>query len=183
MQIFDEMLGTDGNVREVYTKLNAWFAQASPEVLSSRFTEAEAFFRRIGITFAVYGDAQGTERLIPFDIVPRMLAAKEWAFLTKGLKQRVKAINAFVGDIYGSREIIRAGIIPEDLILQNPTFHPEMMQFRPAGGIYAHISGIDIVRIDAETFYVLEDNARTLPSHMQRQKDVIKNGLGREWNY
>ncbi len=161
MQIFDEMLGTDGNVREVYAKLSAWFAQASPEVLSSRFSEAEAFFRRIGITFAVYGDAQGTERLIPFDIVPRMLAAKEWAFLTKGLEQRVKAINAFVGDVYGNREILRAGIVPEDLILQNPTFRPEMMQFRPAAGIYAHISGIDIVRIDAETFYVLEDNART----------------------
>ncbi len=161
MQIFDEMLGSDGTVREIYAKLSAWFAQASPEVLSSRFSEAEAFFRRIGITFAVYGDAQGTERLIPFDIVPRLLAAKEWAFLTKGLEQRVKAINAFVGDVYGNREILRAGIVPEDLILQNSTFRPEMMQFRPAAGIYAHISGIDIVRIDAETFYVLEDNART----------------------
>lgn len=161
MQIFDEMHGTDGQVRDVYETLARWFEQTPPDVLSNRFAEAEIFFRRIGITFAVYGDAQGTERLIPFDIVPRMLAAKEWAFLKKGLEQRVKALNAFVGDIYGAREILRAGKVPEDLILHNPTFRPEMMQFKPAGGIYAHISGIDIVRVDADTFYVLEDNART----------------------
>jgi len=159
--IFDEMRGTEGSIRPVYQKLARWFEQTPPEVLANRFAEAEAFFRRIGITFAVYGDAQGTERLIPFDIVPRTIANGEWLRLTKGLEQRVRALNRFIGDIYGNREIIRAGIIPEDLVFQNPAFRPEMMQFRPAGDIYVHIAGIDIVRVDADTFYVLEDNART----------------------
>eukprot|EP01037_Dinobryon_pediforme_P010118 gene10119-10185_t len=161
VQIFDEMRGTDGNIRDVYTKLAHWFETTPADVLANRFTEAEAFFRRIGITFAVYGDAQGTERLIPFDIVPRTLASSEWNHLKKGLEQRVRALNRFIGDVYGNRDILRAGIIPEALVYQNPAFRPEMMQFRPAGDIYVHISGIDIVRVAADTFYVLEDNART----------------------
>eukprot|EP01037_Dinobryon_pediforme_P002330 gene2330-2369_t len=161
VQIFDEMRGTDGNIRDVYIKLAHWFETTPADVLANRFTEAEAFFRRIGITFAVYGDAQGTERLIPFDIVPRTLASSEWNHLKKGLEQRVRALNRFIGDVYGNRDILRAGIIPEALVYQNPAFRPEMMQFRPAGDIYVHISGIDIVRVAADTFYVLEDNART----------------------
>ena len=159
--LFDEMNGVDGKVRPVYEALASWFSQAPTELLTNRREEAEEFFRRIGITFAVYGDAQGTERLIPFDIVPRMLSGAEWATLTKGLEQRVKALNTFIGDVYGPRDIVRAGIVPEDLILQNAEFQPMMMQVKPAGGIYVHIAGIDIVRVDAETFYVLEDNART----------------------
>ena len=133
----------------------------NPKSIASRKREAEHFFRRIGITFNVYGDAQGTERLIPFDIIPRVLTASEWAILAKGLEQRVKALNAFIHDAYGAREIISAGIVPEELVLQNPAYQPEMTRFRPAGDIYVHIAGIDIVRVDAETFYVLEDNART----------------------
>ncbi len=158
---FDEMRGTDGNVRNVYKTLANWFDSAPVDLLQNRRKEAEAFFRRIGITFAVYGDAQGTERLIPFDIVPRMMDSSEWAILTKGLEQRVKALNRFIGDVYGAREVIRAGVVPEDVVLQNPEFRPEMMQFRPTSDIYVHIAGIDIIRVDAGTFYVLEDNART----------------------
>ena len=127
----------------------------------SRQTEAEQFFRRIGITFNVYGDAAGAERLIPFDIVPRVLTSAEWALLSRGLEQRVKALNAFIKDAYGDQMIVAAGLVPEDLILQNPAFQPEMMRIRPPGDVYVHIAGIDIVRVDPETFYVLEDNART----------------------
>ena len=159
--LFDEMNGIDGKVRPVYESLANWFAQTPLDLLSNRRDEAEAFFRRIGITFAVYGDAQGTERLIPFDIVPRMLSGREWAILSQGLEQRVRALNTFLADVYGPREIVRAGIVPEDLILQNAEFQPIMTQVKPAGGIYVHIAGIDIVRVDSETFYVLEDNART----------------------
>jgi uncharacterized circularly permuted ATP-grasp superfamily protein len=130
-------------------------------VLGVRKTEAEHFFRRIGITFNVYGDAQGTERLIPFDIIPRILTAAEWSRLAAGLEQRVKALNAFIGDVYGEREIVRAGIVPEELVLHNPAFQPEMTRIEPPGGIYVHIAGIDVVRVDADTFYVLEDNSRT----------------------
>ena len=158
---FDEMRGHDGVVRPVYQGLASWFDATPREILTNRKQEAEQFFRRIGITFAVYGDSQGTERLIPFDIVPRMLDGREWSLLSRGLEQRVRALNAFIADVYGPREIVRAGLVPEDLILQNPAFRPEMTQIDPPGGVYVHIAGIDVVRVDSETFYVLEDNART----------------------
>jgi len=158
---FDEMNTPGGGVRAGYEAIAEWMKQAPRELLASRKLEAEHFFRRIGITFNVYGDNQGTERLIPFDIVPRVLTAAEWQKLVRGLKQRVKALNAFIADSYGDREIVAAGIVPEELILQNPAFQPEMTHFTPPGGIYVHIAGIDIVRVDADTFYVLEDNART----------------------
>jgi uncharacterized circularly permuted ATP-grasp superfamily protein len=158
---FDEMRGTDGIVREAYKTLDRWLAGTPSEVLSVRKTEAEHFFRRIGITFNVYGDAQGTERLIPFDIIPRILTAAEWSRLAAGLEQRIKALNAFIGDVYGEREIVRAGIVPEELVLHNPAFQPEMTRIEPPGGVYVHIAGIDVVRVDADTFYVLEDNSRT----------------------
>ncbi len=155
------MRGSGDVVRSGYRAIDAWLSAATPDVIASRKREAELFFRRIGITFNVYGDAQGTERIIPFDIIPRVLTASEWSLLAKGLEQRVKALNAFIRDVYGAREIIAAGIVPEELVLQNPAFQPEMTRFRPAGDVYVHIAGIDIVRVDADTFYVLEDNART----------------------
>jgi len=158
---FDEMNIPDGGVRAGYEAISEWLKQAPRELLVNRKLEAEHFFRRIGITFNVYGDNQGTERLIPFDIVPRVLTAAEWQKLVRGLEQRVKALNAFVADSYNGREIVAAGIVPEELILQNPAFQPEMTDFMPPGGIHVHIAGIDIVRVDADTFYVLEDNART----------------------
>jgi uncharacterized circularly permuted ATP-grasp superfamily protein len=158
---FDEMNGTDGVVRQGYQGLSEWLASVPPELLANRKSEAEYFFRRIGITFNVYGDAEGTERIIPFDIVPRILTTPEWDKLAKGLEQRVKALNAFIGDAYGEREIVRAGIVPEDLILQNPAFQPMMAAVKPAADLYVHIAGIDVVRVDPDTFYVLEDNART----------------------
>jgi len=158
---FDEMNLPGGRPRPGYDSVAAWLKAVPPEVLANRKAEAEHFFRRIGITFNVYGDARGSERLIPFDIIPRVLSSTEWAHLTVGLEQRVKALNAFIADCYGPREIVRAGIVPEELVLQNPAFQPEMTRISPAGGIYVHIAGIDIVRVDADTFYVLEDNART----------------------
>ncbi|MGL4240199.1 MAG: circularly permuted type 2 ATP-grasp protein, partial [Beijerinckiaceae bacterium] len=158
---FDEMRGTDGSVRAGYQSLSEWLASVPPELLANRKAEAEYFFRRIGITFNVYGDAEGTERIIPFDIVPRILTMPEWEKLAKGLEQRVKALNAFIADAYGDREIVAAGIVPEDLILQNPAFQPIMASVKPAGGVYVHIAGVDIVRDDDKDFYVLEDNART----------------------
>jgi uncharacterized circularly permuted ATP-grasp superfamily protein len=165
--IFDEMRGhgtitaPGDSIRAGYTDLAKWLAAAPPDLMASRKREAELFFRRIGITFNVYGDARGKERLIPFDIVPRVITSIEWQRLALGLEQRVKALNAFIGDVYGQRECVRAGIVPEALVLQNPAFQPEMTRFKPPSGVYVHIAGIDVVRIDADTFYVLEDNART----------------------
>jgi uncharacterized circularly permuted ATP-grasp superfamily protein len=172
---FDEMKGSDGQVRPAYGELSNWLAEIQPEVLDYRRREAELIFQRIGITFAVYGEADAQERLIPFDVLPRILAAAEWDFLRKGLEQRVKAINAYIGDVYGRREILKAGVIPEDLVFQNPVFRPEMNGQKVPHDIYVHIAGIDIVRVDAETFYVLEDNARTPSgvSYMLENREIM----------
>ena len=158
---FDEMKGHDGGVRPPYGELSRWLAELPPEVLDYRRREAELIFRRIGITFAVYGEADAQERLIPFDVIPRIISGVEWRLLEKGLTQRVRAINLFIKDVYGAREILRAGVVPDDLIFRNPAFRPEMSGQSVPHDIYVHIAGIDIVRVDAETFYVLEDNART----------------------
>ena len=158
---FDEMGGFGEGCRPCYAALKRWLDDAPPDLLDQRRKEAELLFRRIGITFAVYGEQAAQERLIPFDIIPRVIAGEEWGKLSLGLEQRVKALNAFLKDVYGSREIVRAGVVPEELILCNPYFRPEMAQLRLVGDIYVAIAGIDVVRVDADTFYVLEDNART----------------------
>jgi uncharacterized circularly permuted ATP-grasp superfamily protein len=177
---FDEMSGqaevyATAAVREAYQGVRNWLDATPPELLAIRRSQAELFFRRIGITFAVYGEAESTERLIPFDIVPRILTQKEWRRLRKGLKQRVRALNAFLKDLYGPRESIRAGIVPEDLIHRNPYYQLEMVGQAVPHDIYVHIAGIDIVRVDADTFYVLEDNARTPSgvSYMLENREVM----------
>src|SRR6201990_1487845 len=172
---FDEMKGTDGQVRPPYSELAGGLGDVKPDVLDYRRKEAELLFRRIGITFAVYGEADATERLIPFDVIPRILSAKEWDTLRRGLEQRVKAINAYLRDIYSRREILRAGIVPEDLVFRNPVFRPEMNGQKVPHDIYVHIAGIDIVRVDAEVFYVLEDNTRTPSgvSYMLENREIM----------
>ncbi|MCA1952456.1 MAG: circularly permuted type 2 ATP-grasp protein [Hyphomicrobiales bacterium] len=172
---FDEMGGIDAPPRPAYAEIAAWFREASPDMIANRKAEAEAFFRRIGITFAVYGDEEGAERIIPFDILPRILSATEWQRLAEGLEQRVQALNAFIGDVYGAREIVRAGIVPEDLILANPAFRPEMTRIRPAKGLYCHVAGIDLVRTGPECFHVLEDNCRTPSgvSYMMENREAM----------
>lgn len=158
---FDEMNGFGEGVRQPYAEYRAWLHQANSSGLSKKARDAQAFFRRTGITFNVYGTEEADERLIPFDLIPRIIGASEWATLTRGIEQRVKAINAFLYDIYHRQEIIRAGRIPEELISQNEAFLPQMIGFDPPGGIYTHIVGIDLVRTGPNEFFVLEDNART----------------------
>ncbi len=172
---FDEMKGNDGSLRPAYGELFRWLSDVPPDVLDYRRREAEVLFRRIGITFAVYGEADAQERLIPFDVLPRILAAAEWDILRAGLEQRVKAINHYIRDIYTRREILKAGVVPEDLVFQNRVFRPEMNGQKVPHDIYVHIAGIDIVRVDAETFYVLEDNARTPSgvSYMLENREIM----------
>ena len=172
---FDEMSGNGGIVRECYGRLSQWLKSAPPELLASRRSQAELLFRRIGITFAVYGEKEATERLIPFDITPRIIARQEWSLLERGLVQRVRALNLFLTDVYGSREILRAGIVPADLVYRNPGYRPEMAGRRVPYDIYCHIAGIDIVRLDDRDFYVLEDNARTPSgvSYMLENREVM----------
>ncbi len=158
---FDEMSGRGETPRAPYQPYRAWFDNEDLRELRKKSTEAERFFRRTGITFNVYGQAEADERLIPFDIVPRIISAREWAKLTKGIEQRVRAINAFLYDIYHRQEILRAGRVPVDLIAKNDAFLPQMIGMAPPGNVYTHIVGVDLVRTGEDDFYVLEDNART----------------------
>ena len=172
---FDEMKGAEGTLRPAYNELFRWLSEVPSDVLDYRRREAEVLFRRIGITFAVYGEADAQERLIPFDVLPRILAAAEWDILRAGLEQRIKAINLYLRDVYTRREILKAGVIPEELVFQNPVFRPEMNGQKVPHDIYVHIGGIDIVRVDAESFYVLEDNARTPSgvSYMLENREIM----------
>ena len=160
---FDEVWGqaTDRAPREGFEGFARWIAETPPQELDRRQRAAEAAFRQLGITFAVYGEDEAAERIIPFDIVPRMFTCAEWKRLKAGLEQRVHAINAFLADIYGDRKILRDGVIPADLVLANPQFRPQVAGAHPPHGVYAHICGIDMVRTGPDAFFVLEDNART----------------------
>ena len=159
--IFDEMLAHPDQPRQPYEPYYNWFSTEDLRHLRRKSAEAEAFFRRIGITFNVYGQDEADERLIPFDIVPRIISAREWATLERGIEQRVRAINAFLHDIYHRQEILRAGRIPQEIISKNSAFLPEMIGVNPPGGVYTHIVGTDLVRTGENEFFVLEDNART----------------------
>jgi uncharacterized circularly permuted ATP-grasp superfamily protein len=172
---FDEMTRSDGSTRAIYAKIARWLAETPPDLLASRRTQAELLFRRIGITFAVYGDKDAAERLIPFDIIPRIIGRNEWTKLEAGLVQRVKALNLFLADIYGAQAILKSGILPPDIIYSNPFFLPEMVGRRVPHDIYVHIAGIDVVRIDEDDFYVLEDNLRTPSgvSYMLENREVM----------
>lgn len=158
---FDEMLNADGSIREPYRILADWVNNQPKSALKQLAADAETIFRRLGITFAVYGSTESTERLIPFDVIPRVISAAEWRRLEKGIEQRVKALNMFLWDLYHNQDIIRAGRVPEKLIVQNEAFCPQMMGLNPPRGVYAHIIGVDIVRTGPDDFYVLEDNLRT----------------------
>ncbi len=165
---FDEMHAAGGAVREHYREYARWLAEQPGDAMRARRDEAEMIFRRVGITFAVYGakdhDGAGTERLIPFDLIPRAIPAHEWAELERGLRQRVTALNRFVHDIYHGQDIVRAGLVPPEQIFGNAQFRPEMMGVDVAGGVYSHIAGIDIVRAanadGSGSYHVLEDNLR-----------------------
>src|SRR5438270_3061698 len=171
---FDEMRGSDGEVRTPYAALNHWLGGLPPDLLDHRRREAELIFRRIGITFAVYGEAESTERLIPFDVIPRILAKTEWDVLRRGLEQRVRALNAYIKDVYNRREIIKHGVVPEELVFRNPVFRPEMNGQKVPHDIYVPIAGVDIVRVGSD-FYVLEDNARTPSgvSYMLENREIM----------
>ncbi len=174
MAAFDEM-GLEGEApRRVYEKVARWLKESPPDLLANRRAQAEFMFRRIGITFGVYGDKEAAERLIPFDIVPRLISRREWRKLEAGLVQRVTALNLFLKDVYGARRVLKEKIVPEDLILRNPHYRPEMIGRRVPHDVYVHIGGIDVVRVDDQDFYVLEDNARTPSgvSYMLENREV-----------
>lgn len=171
---FNEMEDTSGS-RAPYRRIADWIHETGTELLGQRREEAEAIFRKIGITFAVYGEGGDPERLIPFDLIPRAFSAQEWSILDRGIRQRARALNAFLYDIYHRGEIIKAGIVPADLVYRNSAYLPQMVGFDPPGRVYSHIVGIDIVRTGPDSFQVLEDNCRTPSgvSYMLENREIM----------
>ena len=171
---YNEMF--DGEkVREAYASLSDWVARMPAEMRQLKQAEAEALFRRIGITFAVYGEGGDPDRLIPFDMMPRVFLQSEWRKLERGIKQRARALNAFLRDVYGRGEIIRAGRVPARLVYQNAAYEKAVVGFVPPRGVFSHIVGIDIVRTGRDEFFVLEDNCRTPSgvSYMLENREIM----------
>lgn len=171
---FNEMF-QDGQVRQPYARLQDWMQAMPAELRQMKQAEAEALFRRIGITFAVYGEGGDPDRLIPFDMFPRVFSASEWSRLDRGVKQRARALNAFLVDVYGRGEIVRAGRIPARLVYQNAAYEKAAVGFVPPKGVYSHIVGIDLVRTGPDDFFVLEDNCRTPSgvSYMLENREIM----------
>ena len=171
---FNEMY-EGGGVRTPYAGLEGWARDMPADLRGMKQSEAETLFRRIGITFAVYGEGGSPDRLIPFDMFPRVFAADEWDRLERGIKQRARALNAFLADVYNRGEIVRAGRIPAHLVYQNDAYEIAVTGFTPPQGIYSHIVGIDLVRTGPDEFFVLEDNCRTPSgvSYMLENREIM----------
>jgi uncharacterized circularly permuted ATP-grasp superfamily protein len=171
---FNEMYD-GGVVRPPYARLEAWTNAMPAELRSLKQAEAEALFRRIGITFAVYGEGGDPDRLIPFDMFPRVFSASEWGRLERGVKQRARALNAFLADVYTRGEILRAGRVPARLVHGNEAFEKAVVGIVPPRSVYSHIVGIDIVRTGPGDFFVLEDNCRTPSgvSYMLENREIM----------
>ncbi|MCA2010609.1 circularly permuted type 2 ATP-grasp protein [Cereibacter sphaeroides] len=171
---FNEMM-EKGTVRGPYSQLQDWVAQMPAELRNLKQAEAEALFRRIGITFAVYGEGGDPDRLIPFDMFPRVFSGQEWSRLERGIKQRARALNAFLADVYSRGEIVRAGRIPSRLVYLNEAYEKAVAGIRPPKGVFSHIVGIDLVRTGPDDFFVLEDNCRTPSgvSYMLENREIM----------
>ena len=158
---YDEMRTAEGDVRAHFRALADWLAETPAERVAEKRREADLLFHRVGITFAVYGDDAGAERLIPFDTIPRVIPKAEWDELATGLRQRVDALNRFLHDIYHEQRILKDGVIPAEQVLTNDAYQVAMLGLDVVNGVYSHVAGIDLVRNDDGKYYVLEDNLRT----------------------
>ncbi|MEL7559105.1 circularly permuted type 2 ATP-grasp protein [Stutzerimonas chloritidismutans] len=158
---YDEMYDAQGNCRSHYKAFSTWLSDTPPELLAQRRREADLLFHRAGITFTLYGDDQGTERLLPFDTIPRSIPMSEWRTVERGCIQRVQALNMFLADLYRDQRIIKAGLVPAEQVLANDGYQPAMQGLDLHRNLYAHIAGVDLVRDGDGTYYVLEDNLRT----------------------
>lgn len=158
---FDEMTRPDGTIRPAYYEFDRILRETPIDLLKTKQIEADGFFRRLGITFLVYGEGGSSERLIPFDVIPRILDAMEWQLIEHGCVQRVRALNAFLHDLYHDQEILRAGVVPPEMVYLNEAYRPEMQGVDLPRRVYAHIAGVDLVRVGPADFCVLEDNLRT----------------------
>ena len=175
-RFFDEMFAASGRPRDHYRALGERLAALTDDGLRERIHTANAFFLTQGIGFTVYGDEEGTDRIFPFDLIPRIVPAAEWEHVERGLAQRVHALNRFLADLYGPQRILDEGIVPVELVFGSRSFRREMIGVEPAGGVYAHICGIDLIRDHEGRYLVLEDNLRTPSgvSYMLESRQALK---------
>jgi len=173
---YDELIDASGNARPAARAIVKWLNELASEDLAQRKTAAELAIRQMGITFTVYSDKGNIDREWPFDIIPRVIDALEWRQIEKGLKQRLKALNLFVNDLYNDQQIINDGIVPRQLLDSSANFRPECKGIHPPHGVWAHICGSDLVRNEEGTMYVLEDNLRVPSgvSYMIENREVMK---------
>ena len=157
---YDELFDADNKIRPHYQVIHDWLTQTDDELITEKRREADLLFHRVGITFNVYGESQGAERLIPFDMIPRIIPATEWHRLQAGLRQRVTALNRFLFDVYHDHDIIKAGLVPAEQVFANPQYQPAMQGLHLPRNLYIHITGIDLIRNNDGDYYVLEDNLR-----------------------
>ncbi len=173
---FDEMFAANGSVRESYDTFKDLTQHISLEEMQRLQFAAERSLMSLGITFNVYSDSGGTERIMPLDIVPRIIAAREWDSLVKGLEQRIRALNLFINDVYNEQKVFQDGVVPKELILSSKCFLPPCLGVTPPKGIWCHITGTDLIRDQAGVFRVLEDNLRCPSgvSYMIENREVLK---------
>jgi len=178
---FDEFAGDDGRPRSYYEALAATLDGISSADFRHRVTTVNHVLLQRGVTFTVYADARGTERILPFDLIPRIVPASDWGCISRGVAQRVLALNAFLSDVYGEQRALRDGIVPRELVYSCPNFEREAIGVRPPRDTYIHVSGIDLVRDANGTFLVLEDNVRTPSgiSYVLENRDVLKHAFPR----
>lgn len=158
--LFDELFDENNRVRPHCRMLENWLLESDENLISEKRREADVLFQRLGITFNVYGEDQGADRLIPFDLIPRVISASDWHKLQAGLRQRVTALNRFLHDIYHNYEIVKAGVISAEQVFANSQYQPGMQNLKLPRNLYSHIAGIDLIRNNDGDFYVLEDNLR-----------------------
>ena len=173
---YDEYAGENGVPRPHYAGLAATLRAIEWSDLRAREQTVNAVLLQRGVTFTVYADSQGTERIMPFDLIPRIIPGSEWSRLSRGVAQRVRALNAFLTDVYHEQRILREGVIPWELIYSSKFFCREMIGVRLFRNIYIHVSGIDLIRGGDGTYYVLEDNLRSPSgiSYVLENRDVLK---------
>jgi uncharacterized circularly permuted ATP-grasp superfamily protein len=173
---WDEMHKDPTNIRSQYDVINAYLKKTSPDILYKKEELSKQLFMKQGVTFTVYNDNEGIEKIFPFDIVPRIITAAEWDKIERGIKQRLKALNLFIKDIYNEQFIIKDGIISAELIYSCPNFLREMKGVKVPYDVYVHISGVDLIRNNDGEFYVLEDNLRTPSgvSYMLENREISK---------
>lgn len=181
VDFFDEFADDLGVPRSHYLGLAQTLRSIDVAEFRHRVDLVNAVLLQRGVTFTVYSDSRGTERILPFDLIPRIVPGSEWNLIKRGIAQRVRALNAFLGDVYGPQRILREGRIPSRIVLSSLFYNREMIGFRVPRDVYIHVSGIDLIRGRDGTYYVLEDNLRTPSgiSYVLENRDVLKRSFPR----